>query len=68
MRFLLLGNVFRAVLQDCHFSLMHVISFPVYFIIFRMDFGIWTENSRGIYNKWDGVARSTIQVNYVIKY
>lgn len=23
---------------------------------------MWTENSRGIYNKWDGVARCTIQV------
>ncbi|XP_020082109.1 monocopper oxidase-like protein SKU5 isoform X3 [Ananas comosus] len=29
---------------------------------FRMDFGTWTENSRGTYNKWDGVARSTVQV------
>ncbi|KAE9459453.1 hypothetical protein C3L33_08653, partial [Rhododendron williamsianum] len=28
----------------------------------RMDFGEWTENSRGTYNKWDGIARSTIQV------
>lgn len=28
----------------------------------RMDYGTWTENSRGTYNKWDGVARSTIQV------
>jgi hypothetical protein len=27
-----------------------------------MDYGLWTENSRGTYNKWDGVARSTIQV------
>ncbi|CAN6477064.1 unnamed protein product [Victoria cruziana] len=27
-----------------------------------MDYGEWTENSRGTYNKWDGVARSTIQV------
>ncbi|XP_039126375.1 monocopper oxidase-like protein SKU5 isoform X2 [Dioscorea cayenensis subsp. rotundata] len=32
------------------------------FFVVGMDFGIWTENSRGIYNKWDGVARSTIQV------
>lgn len=28
----------------------------------RMDYGLWTDNSRGTYNKWDGVARSTIQV------
>ena len=27
-----------------------------------MDFGVWTENSRGTYNKWDGVARCTTQV------
>ncbi|CAH2050489.1 unnamed protein product [Thlaspi arvense] len=27
-----------------------------------MDFGVWTENSRVTYNKWDGVARSTTQV------
>lgn len=27
-----------------------------------MDYGVWTENSRGTYNKWDGVARSTTQV------
>ncbi|RRT43490.1 hypothetical protein B296_00056379, partial [Ensete ventricosum] len=32
------------------------------FFVVGMDFGIWTENSRGTYNKWDGVARSTIQV------
>lgn len=30
--------------------------------VLRMDYGLWTENSRGTYNKWDGVARSTIQV------
>lgn len=27
-----------------------------------MDFGVWTENSRGAYNKWDGVARCSTQV------
>lgn len=27
-----------------------------------MDYGEWTENSRGTYNKWDGIARSTVQV------
>lgn len=32
------------------------------FFVVGMDFGIWTENSRGIYNKWDGVARCTTQV------
>lgn len=28
----------------------------------RMDYGEWTENSRGTYNKWDGVSRCTTQV------
>ncbi|XP_074591884.1 monocopper oxidase-like protein SKU5 [Curcuma longa] len=32
------------------------------FFVVGMDYGTWTENSRGTYNKWDGVARSTIQV------
>lgn len=32
------------------------------FFVVGMDFGTWTENSRGTYNKWDGVARCTIQV------
>ncbi|XP_062174174.1 monocopper oxidase-like protein SKU5 [Alnus glutinosa] len=32
------------------------------FFVVGMDFGVWAENSRGTYNKWDGVARSTIQV------
>ncbi|KAK1289243.1 Monocopper oxidase-like protein SKU5 [Acorus calamus] len=32
------------------------------FFVVGMDFGTWTENSRGIYNKWDGVARCTTQV------
>lgn len=32
------------------------------FFVVGMDYGDWTENSRGTYNKWDGVARSTAQV------
>ncbi|VAH72804.1 unnamed protein product [Triticum turgidum subsp. durum] len=32
------------------------------FFVVGMDYGLWTDNSRGTYNKWDGVARSTIQV------
>uniref|UniRef100_A0A0E0FEX2 Plastocyanin-like domain-containing protein n=1 Tax=Oryza nivara TaxID=4536 RepID=A0A0E0FEX2_ORYNI len=31
------------------------------FFVVGMDYGLWTDNSRGTYNKWDGVARSTIQ-------
>lgn len=30
-----------------------------------MDYGVWTENSRSVYNKWDGVARSTTQVRNI---
>ncbi|XP_043715929.1 monocopper oxidase-like protein SKU5 [Telopea speciosissima] len=32
------------------------------FFVVGMDYGEWSENSRGTYNKWDGIARSTIQV------
>ncbi|KAB1228064.1 Monocopper oxidase-like protein SKU5 [Morella rubra] len=32
------------------------------FFVVGMDFGVWTDNSRATYNKWDGVARCTIQV------
>lgn len=32
------------------------------FFVVGMNFGPWTENSRGTYNKWDGVARCTTQV------
>ncbi|PKI54505.1 hypothetical protein CRG98_025019 [Punica granatum] len=27
-----------------------------------MDYGDWTENSRGSYNRWDAISRATIQV------
>jgi hypothetical protein len=56
-----LGNFVAAVLsfvQVC-FALL---TFVLFVLIFRMDYGLWTDNSRGTYNKWDGVARSTIQV------
>ncbi|XP_078446165.1 monocopper oxidase-like protein SKU5 [Wolffia australiana] len=32
------------------------------FFVVGMDYGEWTEASRRTYNKWDGVARCTIQV------
>ncbi|XP_019461477.1 PREDICTED: monocopper oxidase-like protein SKU5 [Lupinus angustifolius] len=32
------------------------------FFVVGMDFGVWTENSRSTYNKWDSVARCTTQV------
>ncbi|KAJ8767627.1 hypothetical protein K2173_018185 [Erythroxylum novogranatense] len=38
----------------------HLSGYAVFVV--GMDYGDWTENSRGTYNKWDGVARSTVQV------
>ncbi|KAL8170247.1 hypothetical protein V2J09_022051 [Rumex salicifolius] len=32
------------------------------FFVVGMDYGVWTENSRSVYNKGDGVARCTTQV------
>ncbi|KAJ7952469.1 monocopper oxidase-like protein SKU5 [Quillaja saponaria] len=32
------------------------------FFVVGMDYGEWTDNSRGTYNKWDGIARTTTQV------
>ncbi|PON53825.1 Copper-resistance protein [Parasponia andersonii] len=32
------------------------------FFVVGMDYGEWSENSRGTYNKWDGIARATAQV------
>lgn len=32
------------------------------FFVVGMDYGVWTESSRTIYNKWDGVARCTTHV------
>ncbi|XP_068323248.1 monocopper oxidase-like protein SKU5 [Pyrus communis] len=32
------------------------------FFVVGMDVGVWTENSRSTYNKWDDVARCTTQV------
>ncbi|KAL5127855.1 Monocopper oxidase-like protein SKU5 [Glycine soja] len=29
------------------------------FVVVRMDFGDWSKNSRGTYNQWDGIARTT---------
>lgn len=28
-----------------------------------MGYGEWTENNRGSYNKWDAIARSSVQVH-----
>ncbi|CAK9181545.1 unnamed protein product, partial [Ilex paraguariensis] len=32
------------------------------FFVVGMGYGEWTENSRGSYNKWDAISRSTTQV------
>ncbi|GAB4857044.1 Monocopper oxidase-like protein sku5 [Ancistrocladus abbreviatus] len=32
------------------------------FFVVGMDYGVWTDSSRGTYNKWDGIARTTAQV------
>ncbi|KAJ6410657.1 hypothetical protein OIU84_007414 [Salix udensis] len=32
------------------------------FFVVGMDWGIWSENSRGSYNKWDSISRCTIEV------
>ncbi|VFR01956.1 unnamed protein product [Cuscuta campestris] len=32
------------------------------FFVVGMDYGEWTNNSRGTYNKWDGIARTTAHV------
>jgi hypothetical protein len=31
-----------------------------------MVWGIWSENSRGSYNKWDAISRSTVEVGFSI--
>jgi len=31
-----------------------------------MDWGIWSENNRGSYNKWDAISRSTVEVGFSI--
>lgn len=32
------------------------------FFVVGMDWGIWSENNRGSYNKWDAISRSTVEV------
>ncbi|XP_054825422.1 monocopper oxidase-like protein SKU5 isoform X2 [Prosopis cineraria] len=32
------------------------------FFVVGMDYGEWSDSSRGTYNKWDGIARTTTQV------
>ncbi|KAH7840889.1 hypothetical protein Vadar_022976 [Vaccinium darrowii] len=45
--------------NDMNMQSYHVDGYA--FFVLGMDFGEWTENSRGTYKKWDGIARSTTQ-------
>ncbi|GAV73650.1 Cu-oxidase domain-containing protein/Cu-oxidase_2 domain-containing protein/Cu-oxidase_3 domain-containing protein [Cephalotus follicularis] len=46
--------------NDTRMQSFHVDGYA--FFVVGMDFGVWTENSRSQYNKWDGISRSTIEV------
>ncbi|XP_011033926.1 PREDICTED: monocopper oxidase-like protein SKU5 [Populus euphratica] len=46
--------------NDTKMQSYHLSGYAVFVV--GMDYGEWTENSRGTYNKWDGIARSTVQV------
>uniref|UniRef100_A0A2P2JU27 Uncharacterized protein MANES_01G076400 n=1 Tax=Rhizophora mucronata TaxID=61149 RepID=A0A2P2JU27_RHIMU len=46
--------------NDTRMQSYHLSGYAVFVV--GMDYGEWTEDSRGTYNKWDGVARSTVQV------
>ncbi|KAJ6703733.1 MONOCOPPER OXIDASE-LIKE PROTEIN SKS1 [Salix viminalis] len=46
--------------NDTKMQSYHLSGYAVFVV--GMDYGDWTENSRGTYNKWDGIARSTVQV------
>lgn len=54
---------FMEVILQNNDTKMHTYHMSGYaFFVVGMDYGEWTENSRGTYNKWDGIARSTTQV------
>lgn len=54
---------FMEVILQNNDTKMHTYHMSGYnFFVVGMDFGDWTENSRGTYNKWDGIARTTTQV------
>ncbi|XP_010259022.1 PREDICTED: monocopper oxidase-like protein SKU5 [Nelumbo nucifera] len=52
----------EVILQNNHTTIQSYHMDGYAFFVVGMDYGEWTENSRGTYNKWDGIARSTIQV------
>ncbi|KAB2014208.1 hypothetical protein ES319_D09G209300v1 [Gossypium barbadense] len=54
---------FMEVILQNNDTKMHTYHMSGYaFFVVGMDYGEWSENSRGTYNKWDGIARSTTQV------
>ncbi|KAL5186512.1 Monocopper oxidase-like protein SKU5 [Glycine soja] len=54
---------FMEVILQNNDTKMHTYHMSGYaFFVVGMDFGDWSENSRGTYNKWDGIARTTAQV------
>lgn len=54
---------FMEVILQNNDTKMHTYHMSGYnFFVVGMDFGEWTDNSRGTYNKWDGIARVTTQV------
>ncbi|EPS71245.1 hypothetical protein M569_03512 [Genlisea aurea] len=46
--------------NDTKVQSYHMSGYAVFVV--GMDYGDWSENSRGTYNKWDGIARTTVQV------
>ncbi|CAN1258780.1 Monocopper oxidase-like protein SKU5 [Linum perenne] len=46
--------------NDTKVQSYHLSGYAVFVV--GMDYGEWSENSRGTYNKWDGIARTTVQV------
>ncbi|KAK7330726.1 hypothetical protein VNO77_24924 [Canavalia gladiata] len=54
---------FMEVILQNNDTKMHTYHMSGYaFFVVGMDYGDWSENSRGTYNKWDGIARTTTQV------
>ncbi|CAN0842063.1 Monocopper oxidase-like protein SKU5 [Linum grandiflorum] len=46
--------------NDTRMMSYHLNGYAVFVV--GMDYGEWSETSRGTYNKWDGIARATVQV------
>ncbi|XP_061348211.1 monocopper oxidase-like protein SKU5 [Gastrolobium bilobum] len=54
---------FMEVILQNNDTKMHTYHMSGYaFFVVGMDYGDWSDNSRGTYNKWDGIARATTQV------